>query len=106
MEKLTSGKFQTYAYYSSTSWSSHMEFWQQFEVNELYICTKYRGNKLRDLGFRTQKPLQKFGVKYGLIQKRLNYGKKYFTLFYVLKYLFIPNNLIARSFFIFFLFFS
>ena len=57
-----------------------MKFWEQFEVNELYVCTKYRGNKLPGLGFRMQKPHQKFGVKNGLIQKRLKYGKKYFTL--------------------------
>ena len=56
------------------------------------------------MGFRTQKPPQKFGVKSGLIQKRLKHGKKYFTLLYVLKYLFIPTNL-AAIFFSFFSFF-
>ena len=83
-----------------------MKFWQQFEVNELCVCTTYRGNKLRNLGFRTQKPPQKFGVKSILIQKRLKYGKKNFTLFYVLKYPFIPTNKIAVRFFLFFPFFS
>ena len=29
--------------------------------------------------FRIRKPPQKFGVKSGLIEKRLKYGKKYFT---------------------------
>ena len=87
--KVTSTKFQTFAYYSRTVWSSRMKLWQQFEVNQLYVCTKYRGYKLSDLGFRIQKPLQKFGVKIGLIQKRLKYGKKYFTLLYVSKYPFI-----------------
>ena len=79
-----------------------MKFWQQFEVNQLYVCTKYRGYKLSDLGFRIQKPLQKFGVKSGLIQKRLKYGKKYFTLLYVSKYSFISTNLAAMRFFSFF----
>ena len=42
--QLTSAKFQTFAYYSRTVWSSFMKFWQQFEINELYVCTKFRGN--------------------------------------------------------------
>ena len=51
-----------------------MKFGQQFEINELYVWTKFRGNGLRDLGFRTLKPPHKFGVKSGLSQKRLKYG--------------------------------
>ena len=35
---------------------------------------------------------QKFGVKTGLIQKRLKYGKKYFTWLYVLRYYRISIN--------------
>ena len=52
-----------------------MKFWQQFEINELYVCTKFRGNRLRDFGFRTRKLPNKFGVKSCLSQKRLKYGK-------------------------------
>ena len=42
-----------------------------------------------------------------LIQKRLKYGKKYFTRLYVLRYSFIPTNplLAAKRFFLFFFFF-
>ena len=67
----TSAKFQTFAYNSRTVRSSCMKFWQQFEINELYVCTKLRGNRSRDFGFRTRKPPRKFGVKSGLSQKRL-----------------------------------
>ena len=92
--------------------SSYMKFWQQFEINELCVCTKFRGNRSRDFSFRTRKPPRKFGVKSGLSQKRLKYGKKYFIWLYVLRYPFIPTNpLLAAmrfiSFFSFlFLFFS
>ena len=109
----TSAKFQTFAYNSRTIWSSYMKFGQQFEINELYVCTKFRGNRSRDFGFRTRKPLRKFGVKSGLSQKRLKYGKKYFIWLYVSRYPFIPTNpiLAAMSFIsfffpFFFLFFS
>ena len=73
--QLTSAKFQTFAYNSRTVWSSYMKFGQQFEINDLYVCTKFRGNGSRDFGFRTRKPPRKFGVKTGLSQKRLKYGK-------------------------------
>ena len=69
--QLTSAKFQTFAYNSRTVGSSNMKFWQQFEINELYVCTKFRGNRSRDFGFTTRKPPRKFGVKSGLSQKRL-----------------------------------
>ena len=72
--QLTSAKFQTFAYNSRTAWSSYMKFLQQFEINELYVCTKFRGNRSRDFGFRTRKPPRKFGVKSGLSQKLLKYG--------------------------------
>ena len=73
---------------------------------ELYVCTKFRGNRSRDFGFRTRKPPRKFGVKRGLSQKRLKYGKKYFIWLYVLRYPFIPTNpLLAAMRFISFLFF-
>ena len=81
--QLTSAKFQTFAYNSRTVGSSCMKFGQQFEINELYVCTKFRGNRSRDFGFRTPKPPRKFGVKSGLSQKRLKYGKKYFIGLYV-----------------------
>ena len=81
--QLTSAKFQTFAYNSRTVGSSYMKFWQQFEINELYVCTQFRGNRSRDFGFRTRKPPRKFGVKSGLSQKRLKYGKKYFIWLYV-----------------------
>ena len=76
--QLTSAKFQTFAYNSRTVWSSYMKFWQQFESNKLYVCTKFRGNRSRDFNLRTRKPPRKFGVKNGLNQKRIKYGKKYF----------------------------
>ena len=46
----------------------------------------------RDFGFRTRKPPRNFGVKSGLSQKRLKYGKKYFIWWYVSRYPFIPTN--------------
>ena len=107
--QLTSAKFQTFAYNSRTVRSNYMKFWQQFEINELYVCTQFRGNRSRDFGFRSRKPPRKFGVKSGLSQKRLKYGKKYFTWLCVLRYLFIPTNpLLAAMRFIsfFFSFFS
>ena len=56
-------------------WSSYMKFWQQFEIYKLFVYAKFQGNESRNFRFRTRKLLQKFGVKSGLIQKRLNYGK-------------------------------
>ena len=101
----TSAKFQTFAYNSRTVGSSYMKFGQQFEINELYVCTKFRGNRLRDFGFRTRKPPRKFGVKSDLSQKRLKYGKKYFIGLYASRYPFIPTNpLLAAVRFISFLF--
>ena len=90
--QLTSAKFQTFAYNSRTVVSSYMIFEQQFEINELYVCTQFRGNRSRDFGFRTRKPPPKFGVKSGLSQKRLKYGKKYFIRLYVSRNPFIPTN--------------
>ena len=80
-----------------------------FSISKRVIgTTKFRGNRSRDFGFRTQKPPRKFGVKSSLSQKRLKYGKKYFIWLYVLKYPFIPTNplLAAMRFFPFFSFFS
>ena len=73
--QLTSAKFQTFAYNSRTVWSSYMKFSQQFEINELYVCTQFGGNRSRDFGFRTRKPPRKFGVKSGLIEKQLKGGE-------------------------------
>ena len=104
-----SARFQTFAYNSRTVWSNYMKFWQQFEINEFYVCTKFRGNRSRDFGFMTRKPPRKFGVKSGLSQKRLKYGKKYFSWLYVLRYPFIPTNPLSaamRFFSYFFPFFS
>ena len=105
--QLTSAKFQTFAYNSRTVGSSYMKFWQQFEINELYVCTEFRGNRSRDFGFRTRKPPRKFGVKSRLSQKRLKYGNKYFIWLYVSRYPFIPINplLAAMRFNSFFSFF-
>ena len=99
--QLTSAEFQTFAYNSRTVGSSYMKFWQQFDINELYVCTKFRVNTSRDFGFRTRKPPRKFGVKSGLSQKRLKYGKNYFIWLYVLRYPFIPTHplLAAMRFF-------
>ena len=106
--QLTSAKFLTFAYNSKTVGSSYMKFGQQFEINELYVCTHFRGNRSRDFGFRTRKPPHKIGVKSGLSQKRLKYGKKYFIGLYVSRYIFISTNplLAAMRFFPFFSFFS
>ena len=85
-----------------------MKFGQQFEINELYVCTQFRGNRSRDFGFRTRKPPRKFGVKSRLSQKRLKYGKKYFIGLYVSRYPFIPTNpllAVMRLISFFFLFF-
>ena len=104
--QLTSAKFQTFAYNSRTVGSSYMKFGQQFEINEFYVCTKFRGNRSRDFGFRTRKPARKFGVKSGLSQKRLKYGKKYFIWLYVLRYPFIPTNPLFGRDEVYFFFFS
>ena len=109
ISQLTSAKFQTFAYNSRTVWSSYMKFWQQFEINELCVCTKFRGNRLRDFGFRTRKPRRKFGIKSGLSQKWLKYGKKIFHMVVCLKMPFHPNQpTFGRDevFLLFFLFFS
>ena len=105
--QLTSAKFQTFAYNSRTVKSSNMKFRQQFEINELHVCTKFRGNRSRDFGFRTLKPPRKFGVKSGFSQKRRKYGKKYFIQLYVSRYRFIPSNplLAAMRFISFFSFY-
>ena len=103
--QLTSAKFQTFAYNSRTVWSSNMKLGQQFEINELYVCTQFRGNRSRDFGFRTRKPPGKFGIENGFSQKRLRYGKKYFIWLYVSRYPFIPTNpLLAAMRFISFFF--
>ena len=73
--QLTSAKFRTFAYNSRTVGSSYIKFGQQFEITELYVCTKFRGNRSRDFRFRTRKPARKFGVKSGLSQKRLSTAK-------------------------------
>ena len=83
-----------------------MKFRQQFEINELYVYTKFRGNRLRDFGFRTQKPPRKYGVKSGFSQKRLKYGKKHFILLYVLGHSFISINPLLAAMSFFFSFFS
>ena len=36
-----SAKYQTSAYNLRTISSSSMKFWQQFAINELYVCTKF-----------------------------------------------------------------
>ena len=103
--QLTRAKFQTFAYNSKTVGSSCMKFWQQFEINELQVFTKFRGNRSRDFGFRTREPPHKFGVKSGLSQKRLKYSEKYFIWLYVSRYPFIPTNpLLAAIRFISFFF--
>ena len=84
--KLTSAKCQTFTYNSRIVWSSCMKFWQQFEIHKLFVRAKFQGKESRNFRFRTWKLLQKFGIKNGLIQKRLKYGKKYFTWLYVVRY--------------------
>ena len=61
------------------------------------------GNESRNFRFRTWKLLQKFSIKSGLIQKRLKYGRKYFTWLYVVRYPFISIYTFSRiNFFSFF----
>ena len=102
--KLTSVKFQTFAGNSRTVKSSYMKFKQQFEINEMYVCIKFRVNYFCDFGFKNRKPPRKLGVKTGFIQKQLKHGKKYFTWLDVLRYPFIPIYpfLAAMRFFSFF----
>ena len=103
--QLTSATFQTFAYNSRTVGSSCMKFGQQFEINELYVCTKLWSNRSRDFGFRTRKPPRKFGVKSGLSQKR---HKKIFHRVVCLKTPFHPNQpMFGRNevYFVFFPFF-
>ena len=52
----------------------------------LYQVSK---QKIMFLGFGTRKSFGRCGVKSGLIQKRLMFGKKYFTWLYILRYPFI-----------------
>ena len=107
--QLTSAKFQTFAYNSRTVGSNNMKFGRQFEINELYVCTQFRGNRSRDFGFKTRKPPRKFGVKSGFSQKRLKYGKKIFHRVVCLKLPFHPNqSTFGRDevYFFFFSFFS
>ena len=95
-----------------------MKFWQQFEINELYFCTKFRGNRSRNFGFKTRKPPRKFGVKAVSVKnglstaKNISYGMSvlwYYKTFVCLKIPFHPNQpTFGRDkvyFFFFFLFF-
>ena len=52
-----------------------MKFGQQFEINELDVCIKFRGNRSRDFDFRTQKPPCKFGVKTVSVKNGLSTAK-------------------------------
>ena len=88
-------------------WSSYVKLWQQFEIYKLFVCAKFQDNESRNFRFRTRKLFQKFGVKSGLIQKRLKYGKKYFTWLYVVRYFFIPIHTFSGiEFFFLFSFFA
>ena len=105
--KLNIAKFQTFACNSRTVRSSFMKFRQWLETIKMFVCTKFWGNRSFDFGLRFQKPPRKFGVKSDLIQKQLKYGKKHFTLLYILRnrHPLIPNNplLVTMRFFFFFL---
>ena len=106
--QLTSAKFQTFAYDSRTVGSSYMKFWQQFEINELYVSTKFRGNWSRDFGLEPENRPHKFSAKSRLHQKRLKYGKKIFHMVICLKTSFHPNQPTFgcdEVYFFFFLFF-
>ena len=88
-----------------------MKFWQQFEIYNLYVCAKFQGNESRDFGFSARKPPQKFGVESSLIQKRLKYGKKFFTSMVIcrkIRYPFIPTYTLdfGPRWVFFFLFFA
>ena len=104
--KLTSAKGQTFIYNSRMVWSGCMKFWQQFEVYKLFVCAKFQSNESRSFRFRTWEIIQNFGIKSGLIQKRLKYGNKYFTWLYVVRYCVISTYTFSRIEFFFFLFFA
>ena len=82
-------------------WSSYKKFWQQFQIHKLFVCAKFQGNESRNFRFRIRKLLQKFRVKGELIQKRLKYGEKIFTLLYDVRYFFIPTYTFSRIEFFF-----
>ena len=48
------------------------------------------GNESRDFGFRTREPRRKFGIKSGLIEKRLNRAKNISRVIICLKIPFYP----------------
>ena len=104
--QLTSAKFQTFAYNSRTVWSSYMNFDSSLRLMSYMFVPNFEAIG-HVTGFKTRKPHRKFGIKSGLSQKRLNYGKKYFMWLYVLRYPFIPTNplLAAMRFIIFFFLF-
>ena len=70
-------KFQTFACNSRMIWPSYMKFWQHFEGNKMYVCTKFRGNRSPEFDFRTRKPSGKFGIKSGLIQNGWSMAKNF-----------------------------
>ena len=65
--KLMSANLQTLAYNSRMAKPSYTKFWQQFEFNKMFVCTKFQDNQSCDFSFRTRKPFQKLGVKDALI---------------------------------------
>ena len=90
--KLTSAKFQSFAYNSraASSW-----FVPKLEVINHVV---------NDFGFRTWKPPRKISVKSGVIKNGLCKEKIFHIVtVYALRYLFIPTNplMAAMSFFLF-----
>ena len=90
--QLTSAKFQTFAYNSRTVGSSYMKFGQQFEINELYVCTQFRGNRSRDFDFRTQKPPPQVWRKKQSQSKTAKVRQKIFHMVVCLNIPFHPNQ--------------
>ena len=70
----------------------------------MFVYTKFWGNMSRDSDFKSQKLPRKFGVKTGLIKKRVKYGKKivhmvimilfhsYQSTFAAMSFFFLPNS--------------
>ena len=54
---------------------------KQFEIKKMLVSTTFQSNRSHDFGFTTRNLPQKFGEKNSLTQKRLKYGKQYFTCF-------------------------
>ena len=87
-----------------------MKFCQQFEINELYVCTNFEAISQATLVLRSKNRPASLAKKAVSVKHGFKYGKQYFMRYYVLGYLFIPTNPLLAAmkfvsfFFLFFLF--